>query len=145
MASSSEPSKKQGREEVPPPPPIEPEEVPPPPPDEPEEALAPQPVAVVRARPLNADEATWLVNLFRDAFVKLRKVAIHPGVPTPSDPLQMTVKDHAFKINIMVGDLERGVLASSTTATAMMAASTASAPAPTPTVGLLRQQLPLLN
>jgi hypothetical protein len=91
MALSSEPSRKRGREEVPPPPPAE---VKPPPPDEPEEAL--QPVAVVRAPPLNAYEATWSVNLFRDASVKLRKVAM---------------KDYAFKLNVLVGDLERGVLA----------------------------------
>jgi hypothetical protein len=29
--------------------------------------------------------------------------------PAPRDPLQMTVKDYAFKINVLVGDLERGV------------------------------------
>jgi hypothetical protein len=68
-------------------------------------------MVVMRAPPLNADEATWSVNLFRDAFVKLQKVAVHLGVPTPWDPLQMTVNDYAFKINILVGDLERGVLA----------------------------------
>jgi hypothetical protein len=137
MASPSEPSRKQGREvspplpaepeevppplpaepeEVPPPPPVEvkpppPEEVKPPPPNELEEALTPQPVAVVCAPPLNADEATWSVNLFRDAVMKLRKVAIHLGVPVPTDPLLMIVKDYAFKINILVGDLKRGVLA----------------------------------
>jgi hypothetical protein len=119
MASSSEPSKKRGREEVPPPPPAEPKvvlppppaEVKPPPPDEPKEAHAPQPMVVVRAPPLNADEATWSVNLFCDAFVKLRKVAAHLGVPAPRYMLQMTMKDYAFKINIFVGDLERGVLA----------------------------------
>jgi hypothetical protein len=49
--------------------------------------------------------------LFHEAFVKLRKVAVHLRVPTPSHPLQMTVKDYAFKINVLVGDLERGVLA----------------------------------
>jgi hypothetical protein len=45
--------------------------------------------------------------LFHEAFVKLRKVAIHLGVPALSHPLQMTVKDYAFKINVLVGDLER--------------------------------------
>jgi hypothetical protein len=83
-----------------------PEEVKPPPPK-----VALHPVAVVRAPPLNADEATWSVNLFGEAFVKLQKVAVHLRVPAPRDPLQMTVKDYAFKINILVGDLERGVLA----------------------------------
>jgi hypothetical protein len=32
-------------------------------------------------------------------------------VPTPSHPLQTTVKDYTFKINVFVGDLERGMLA----------------------------------
>jgi hypothetical protein len=95
----------------PPPPPDEPEEVPPPPPDEPEEALAPQPVEAVSAPPLTADEATWSVNLFHDAFVRLRWVAVHLGVPVPNDPLQRTVKDYSFKTNILAGELERGVLA----------------------------------
>jgi hypothetical protein len=125
MASSSKPSRKRGREEVPPAPPAEPEEVPPPPPTELEEVPPPppakvkpplpkvalQPVVVVRAPPLNVDEATWSVNLFREAFVKLRKVVVHLGVPAPKDLLQMTVKDYAFKINVLVGDLESGVLA----------------------------------
>jgi hypothetical protein len=110
MASSSEPSRKQGREEVPLPPSAEvklppPKEVKPPPPE-----VVLQPMAVMHAPPLNADEATWSVNLFRDAFVKLQKVTVHLGVPAPRDPLQMTVKDYAFEINILVGDLERGVL-----------------------------------
>jgi hypothetical protein len=133
MASSSEPSRKWGREEVPLPPPAEPEKVPLPPPAEPEEVPPPsptevkppppeevklpppkvvlQPVAVVHAPPLNDDEATWSVNLFREAFVKLQKVAIHLGVPAPRDPLHMTMKDYTLKINILVGDLEREVLA----------------------------------
>jgi hypothetical protein len=79
-----------GREDAPPPPPVEPKKVKPPPPEEvppppltevklppPEEVKPPrrkvalQPVAVVRAPTLNADEATWLANLFHEAFVKL--------------------------------------------------------------------------
>jgi hypothetical protein len=70
-------------------PPNEPEEVPPPLPDEPKEALALQPV-VVHAPPLNAGEVTWSVNLFNDAFMKLRKVAVHLRAPVPNDPLQRT-------------------------------------------------------
>jgi hypothetical protein len=49
--------------------------------------------------------------LFSDAFVKLQKVAVHLGVPVPNDPLQRTVKDYTFKINILIRNLERGVLA----------------------------------
>jgi hypothetical protein len=101
MASSSEPSRKRGREvedddesrhrrpvkEGTTLAPKEPEEVPSPPLDEPEEALALQPVAVVRAPPLNANDATLSVSLFSDAFVKLRKVAVHLRVSGPNDPL----------------------------------------------------------
>jgi hypothetical protein len=51
------------------------------------------------------------MNLFHDAFVRLRRVAVHLGVPVPNDPLQRIVKDYAFKTNILAGELERGVLA----------------------------------
>jgi hypothetical protein len=73
----------------------------------------------------------------------------HLGVQQPTHPLQTTVMDYAFKINVLAGELERGVLPPSTTTT--MAASTSPAlapaltPTPTPTVGLLRRRLPLLN
>jgi hypothetical protein len=59
-------------------------------------------MAVMRAPPLNAD-------VFRDAIVKLWKVVVHLRVPIPNDPLQMTMKDYAFKISILAGVLERGV------------------------------------
>jgi hypothetical protein len=42
--------------------------------------------------------------------MKLQKVVVHLGVPPTSHPLQTTVKDYAFKISVLVGDLERGVL-----------------------------------
>jgi hypothetical protein len=66
-------------EEVPPPLPAEvkpppPEEVKPPPPKEvkpPRRKVTLQPMAVVCAPALNADEATWSANLFHKAFVKL--------------------------------------------------------------------------
>jgi hypothetical protein len=64
-------------------------------------------MAAVRAPALSADEASWSANLFHEAFVKLRKVAVYLGVPPHSHPLQMTVKDYAFKINVLFGDLER--------------------------------------
>jgi hypothetical protein len=165
---SNEPSRKRGTEEVPPPPPAEPENVTPPPPAEPEEVPPPtpaevkpllpeevkpprrkvarQPVVPVRAPSVNVQDASWSVKLLHQAFVNLGKVAVHLGVQPPSHPLQTVVMDYAFKINILVGELERGVLPPSTTTTATtMAASTSPAPAPTPTVGLLRRRLPLLN
>jgi hypothetical protein len=99
-------------------------------------------VVVVRAP---AKEASLSTKLFHKALVKLRKVAVHLRVQPPSHPLQTTVKDYTFKINFLVGDLERGVLAPPMTTTVTMAASTSPAPIPTPMVGLLRRRLPLLN
>jgi hypothetical protein len=67
----------------------------------------------------------------------------------------MSVKDYAFKINVLVGDLERGVFApidddrgddgGLDISGSGASTSPALAPAPTPTVGLLRRRLPLLN
>jgi hypothetical protein len=54
---------------------------------------------------------TWSANLLQEAFVKLRKVDVHLRVPAPSHPLQMTAKDYAFKINVLLWGLDRGVLA----------------------------------
>jgi hypothetical protein len=98
MASSSEPSRKWGKEEEDDnesrrrqlikegmaPPPDEPEEVPPP---LPEEALVLPPVEVTPAPTLIAEEASWAVNLFRKALDRLRRVAVHLGVLGPNDPL----------------------------------------------------------
>jgi hypothetical protein len=166
---------------VPPPPPVEPEKVPPPPPAEPEDVPSPlpeevpppppaevkppppeevkpqrrkvarQPVAAVRAPAVNVQDASWSAKLLHQAFVNLGKVVVHLGVQPPSHPLQTTMMDYVFKINVLVGELERGVLPPSTTTT--MAASTSQALAPTPapaltptpTMGLLRRRLPLLN
>jgi hypothetical protein len=70
--ASSDPSRKQGREEVPPQPPAEPEEVPPPPPIEPEEVPPPPPKEVkwlklplrkfplpMRAQSINVEDACF--------------------------------------------------------------------------------------
>jgi hypothetical protein len=132
-------------EEVPPPTPTK---VKPPPHEEvkpPRRKVARQPVAAARALIVNVQDASWSVKLLHQDFVNLVKVAVHLGVQPSSHPLQTTVMDYAFKINVLVGELERGVLPPSTTTT--MAASTSPAPAltPTPTVGLLRRRLPLLN
>jgi hypothetical protein len=74
------------------------------------------------------------------------KAGCSSRVQRPPGPLQMTVMDYAFKVNVLAGYLEREVVPPST---AMMAASTSLAPAPTltstTTVGLLRRRLPLLN
>jgi hypothetical protein len=112
--ASSEPSRKRGREEVSPPPPAGPEEVPPPPPEEvspptptevkphlpkevkppppkvvkpPRRKVAWQPVAVVRAPALSAQDASWSAKLLHETFVKLRKLVVHLGVQPPCHPL----------------------------------------------------------
>jgi hypothetical protein len=158
--ASSDPSRKRGREEVPPPPPAEPEEVPPPLPAEPEEVSPPPPQEVKRLKPprrkvplpmrapsVNVEDACFSVKMIYQAWQSLKKMAIHLGVQRPPEPLQTTVMDYAFKVNVLAGHLEREVPPLPTTTT--MAASTSPAPAPTltptPTVGLLRRRLPLLN
>jgi hypothetical protein len=80
------------------------------------------------------------------AWQSLKKMTVHLGVERPTEPLQTTVMDYTFKVNVLDGHLEREVVPPTTTT---MAASTSSAPAPTLTptltVGLLWQRLPLLN
>jgi hypothetical protein len=41
------------------------------------------------------------------AWQSLGKVAVHLGVQRPTDPLQTTVMDYAFKVNVLAGQLER--------------------------------------
>jgi hypothetical protein len=47
--------------------------------------------------------------MLHQTFVSLGKVDVHLGVQQPTHPLQTTVMDYAFKINILVGEMERGV------------------------------------
>jgi hypothetical protein len=149
--ASSEPSRKRGREEVPPPPPAEPEEVPPPPPEEvkwlkpPWCKVARQPVVPLHAPKVDFQDACFFVKMLYVAWQSLGKLAVHLGVQRPTDPLQTTVMDYAFKVNVLAGQLEREVVPPPPTTT--MAASTSSALALTLTlmVGLLRRRLPLLN
>jgi hypothetical protein len=47
--------------------------------------------------------------MLHQAFLSLGKVVVHLGVQQPTHPLQMTVMDYAFKINVLAGELERGV------------------------------------
>jgi hypothetical protein len=130
--ASIEPSRKWGREEVPSPPPAEPEEVPLSPPEEvppppPVEVKPPPPKEVKRLKPpqhkvarqlvvplcapkVNVEDACFSVKMLHQAFLSLGKMVVHLGVQRPTDPLQTTVMDYAFKINILAGELERGVL-----------------------------------
>jgi hypothetical protein len=105
--------------------------------------VARQPVVPLHAPKVNVEYAGFSVKMLHQAFLSLGKVVVHLGVQRPTHPLQTTVMYYAFKINVLAGELERGVLppppSTMTTATTM-AASTSPAPtvAPTPTVGLLR-------
>jgi hypothetical protein len=116
--ASSDPSRKQGREEVPPPPPAEPEEVPPLPP---EEVPPPPPEEVKRLKPprrkvpppmgapsVNVEDACFSVKILYQACQSLKKMAVHFGVQRPPEPLQMTVMDYAFKVNVVTPDFRRG-------------------------------------
>jgi hypothetical protein len=47
------------------------------------------------------------VKILYQAWQSLGKVVIHLGVQRPTDPLQMTVMDYAFKVNVLAGQLER--------------------------------------
>jgi hypothetical protein len=44
-----------------------------------------------------------------EAWQSLRKLAGHIGVQLPPGPLQMTVMNYAFKVNVLAGKLEREV------------------------------------
>jgi hypothetical protein len=119
--------------------------VPPPPPAE--RKVVRQPVVPLLAPKVNFEDACFSVKMLYQAWQCLGKVAIHLGVQRLTDPLQTTVVDYAFKVNVLTGQLEKEVAPLSTTMTATMEASTSPAPAPTPTptVGLLWRRLPLLN
>jgi hypothetical protein len=136
--ASSEPSRKRGREEVPPPPPAEPkeepptppaepEEVPPPPPAEPEEVSPPPPEEVKRLKPprrkvarqpavplrapkVDYSDVCFSVKMLYEAWQSLGKLAVHLGGPTTPSPLQTTMMDYAFKVNVLVGKQEREVV-----------------------------------
>jgi hypothetical protein len=112
---------------VPPPPPAEPEEVPPPPPAEPEEVPSPPPEKVKRLKPprrkvvrqpvvplhapaVDFSDAYFSVKILYEAWHSLVKLAVHLGVQRPPGPLQMTVIDYAFKVNVLAGYLEREIV-----------------------------------
>jgi hypothetical protein len=106
---------------VPSPPPAEPEEVPPPPLAEPEEVLPPLPEEVKRLKPprrkvssmrapsINFEDAYFSVKMLYQDWQSLGKMAVHLGVQRPSQPLQTTVMDYAFKVNVLAGQLESAV------------------------------------
>jgi hypothetical protein len=121
MVSSA--SRKRGREEVLPPPPEEVKRLKLP------RRKVPLPM---RAPSINVEDACFSVKMLYQAWQSLKKMAYHLGVEQPPEPLQTTVIDYAFKVNVLARHMEREVVP-----------STSPAPAPTltptPTVGLLRR------
>jgi hypothetical protein len=49
------------------------------------------------------------MKILYHAWQSLGKMVVHLGFQRPTDPLQTTVMDYAFKINVLVGQLEREV------------------------------------
>jgi hypothetical protein len=93
----------------------------------------------LRAPKVKVKNVCFSVKMLHQAWWSLGKVVVHLGAQRPTDPLQTTVMDYAFKINVLARELERGVLPPSTTMTAMtMAASTSPAPAPAPAAAPLQ-------
>jgi hypothetical protein len=45
-----------------------------------------------------------------EAWQSFGKLAVHLGVQRPTDPLQTTVMDYPFKVNVLAGQLEREVV-----------------------------------
>jgi hypothetical protein len=96
----------------------------------------------MRAPSVNVEDACFSVKMLYQAWQSLKKMAVHIRVQRPPKPLQTTVMDYAFKVNVLAGHLEAKWSPMTMT---KMAASTSPAPAltltltltPTPTVGLL--------
>jgi hypothetical protein len=44
------------------------------------------------------------------AWQSLKKMVVHLGVQRPPEPLQTTVMDYPFKVNVLAGHLEREVV-----------------------------------
>jgi hypothetical protein len=131
-------------EEVPPPTPAE---VKPPPPEEVKRLKPPwckvarQPVVPLRAPKVNVEDASFSVKMRHRDFLSLGKVTIHLGVQRPTDLMQTTMV-YAFKINVLAGELEKGMLYPVYDDGGLDVSSFGSSP--TPTMGLPRRRLPLL-
>jgi hypothetical protein len=72
--------------------------------------VALQLVVPLCAPKVNVEDAGFSVKMLDQSFLRLGKVVVHLGVQRPTDPLQTTVMDYAFKINVLAGELESGVL-----------------------------------
>jgi hypothetical protein len=50
------------------------------------------------------------MKMLYEAWQSLVKLAVHLGVQRPPSPMQTTVMDYAFKVNVFAGNLEREVV-----------------------------------
>jgi hypothetical protein len=64
----------------------------------------------LRAPAVEVSDACFLVKMLYEALHSLVKLVVHLRVQRPPDPLQMTVMDYAFKVNVLAGYLEREVV-----------------------------------
>jgi hypothetical protein len=63
----------------------------------------------MRAPSVNVEDACFSVKMLYQAWQSLKKMAVHLGVQRPLEPLQTTVMDYTFKVNVLAGHLERDV------------------------------------
>jgi hypothetical protein len=56
----------------------------------------------MRAPKVDFQDACFSVKMLYEAWQSLGKPAVHLGVQRPTDPLQTTVMDYAFKVNVFV-------------------------------------------
>jgi hypothetical protein len=82
----------------------------------PRRKVARQPVVPLCAPKVDFQDASFSAKMLYKDWQSLGKLSIHLGVQRPTDPLQTTVMDYAFKVNVLAGQL------ASTTMTTMMAA-----------------------
>jgi hypothetical protein len=72
--------------------------------------VARQLVVPLRAPEVNFQEACFSVKMLYQTWQSLGKVAVHLGVQRPTDPLQTTMTDYAFKVNVLARHLETEVV-----------------------------------
>jgi hypothetical protein len=64
----------------------------------------------MRAPSINVEDACFSVKMLYQAWQSLKKMVVHLGVQRPPEPLQTTMMDYAFKVNVLAGHLEREVV-----------------------------------
>jgi hypothetical protein len=64
----------------------------------------------MRAPSVNVEDAYFSVKILYQAWQSRKRMAIHLGVQRTPEPLQTTVMDYAFKVNVLAGHLEREVV-----------------------------------